>query len=113
MRRLTRRVTRLGGLLVGAVLALAPTALAAETHRVVIERFAFVPAELSIRPGDTVRFVNRDLVPHTATDGEGRWDTGTLSLGASARIAFEAAGTFTYVCIFHPSMRARIRVVPR
>lgn len=112
MRRLTDPRAWPGGILLGAVLALVPAVLSAETHRVVIERFAFVPAELSIRPGDTVRFVNRDLVPHAATDGEGRWDTGTLSLGAAASVTFEAAGTFPYVCIFHPSMRARIRVVP-
>ena len=112
MRRLTQPRAWPGGILLGAALALAPAALAAETHRVVIERFAFVPAELSIRLGDTVEFVNRDLVPHTANDGEGRWDAGTLDRGASARIAFEAAGTFPYVCAFHPNMRARIRVVP-
>ena len=72
-----------------------------------------MPAELSIRPGDTVEFVNRDLVPHTATDAEGRWDAGTIGRGASARVAFEAAGTFPYVCTLHPNMRARIRVVPQ
>lgn len=116
MRHLTPALVRLGGILLGAALSFAPAgavARAAETHRVTIERFAYEPAALWIRPGDTVEFVNRDLAPHTATDGEGRWDTGRLGHRASARIRFDAAGTYDYVCTFHPNMRARIRVVPQ
>ena len=100
-----------GGALLCAVLALVPApALSAETHRVVIEKFAFVPADISIRPGDRVAFLNRDLAPHTATGTDVAWDTGALTRGQSAEIAFESAGTFAYFCAFHPHMKARIRV---
>ena len=37
------------------------------THTVKIEGMAFVPATLEVSVGDTVEWINEDLVPHTAT----------------------------------------------
>jgi len=89
-----------------------PVARAGEKHRVTIEKFAFVPATLTINRGDTVEFVNADPAPHTATGDGAPWDTGELGKGQSARIGFKDAGTFPYRCEFHPHMRAAIVVKP-
>ena len=112
-------IVRLGGAFLcaaGAAASIGPMAAAEErrtTHQVVIERFRFDPATLKIRPGDTVVWVNRDVAPHTATDKKNRWATAQLDRGATARITFERAGSYSYFCQFHPHMRGTIVVVER
>lgn len=106
---------RLGGALLGAVttIAIACSASAAENgavHRVRIERFAFVPSMLTLRPGDTVEWLNSDLVPHTATDRDGQWDTAKLVKDQTFRMTFSAVGIAEYFCAYHPHMRGRIVV---
>lgn len=78
---------------------------------VAIERFAFTPPELEVRRGASVAWINRDLAPHTATAGDGRWDTGTLDQGETRRVTFHKAGRFAYFCRHHPRMRGEIVVM--
>jgi plastocyanin len=85
---------------------------AARLHRVVIEDFAFHPPRLAIRAGDSVEWVNRDLAPHTASAADGGWDSGTLAKQQSYRRGFTAAGSYRYLCAFHPMMRGEIVVAP-
>lgn len=80
------------------------------THEIGIHGFAFVPAELSIAPGDTVVWRNADLAPHTATALSGDWDTGKIAGAGAASMTFEQPGEHRYVCAFHPGMTGRIRV---
>jgi len=47
-------------------------------HDIEIKSFAFNPSVLEVRPGDQIRWVNRDISPHTATAEDGSWDTGEL-----------------------------------
>ena len=70
---------------------------------------SFVPNTVDVKVGDTVTFVDKDEIAHTAT-ADGTFDSGTLRQGG--RFAFKAtqAGTFDYVCIFHPGMTGRISV---
>lgn len=78
-------------------------------HQVEIRDMAFHPAVLELRRGDTVVWINRDIVPHTASaEGSVGWDTGTLSQGDSGRFVAEATGEVGYLCGFHPSMRGRL-----
>lgn len=111
-RHLTRR--QAGGVLLGAagLAMLAPAAIASSRHhRVTIQRFRFEPASLTIRPGDTVEWVNLDIAPHTATaKGERPWDTGRLRRNDTAKLVFPEAGRWSYICAYHPQMRAEIIV---
>lgn len=108
-RRLSARVLFA---LAGAIVP-PPSAGVAEptVHRVLIERFAFVPERLEIRAGDRVEWLNRDLAPHTATAGDRAWDTEGLTKGQAASLAFPAPGTFAYICSYHPHMRGEIVVL--
>jgi plastocyanin len=116
MRGLTPLSRRRFGQGLGASLALASAPHGAAAHdgphvvTVRMSRFAFVPAGLEIRPGDTVVWINEDLAPHTATARDGSWDTGTLETGVSARIAFATPGDFEYFCAFHPHMTGTVSV---
>ncbi len=79
-------------------------------HDVEIRGFAFDPSDLTIRPGDTVRWTNQDFAPHTATADDRSWDTGVIASGESASITFDEADVHPYHCDIHPSMTARISV---
>jgi plastocyanin len=80
------------------------------THTVSIDGSSFSPATLTIRSGDSVVWVNKDIIPHTATSERGRFDSGTLETGKSWTYAAKATGEFPYVCLFHPTMKGTLRV---
>lgn len=80
------------------------------SHQVGIRRSAYDPEIISIKAGDTVVWTNHDIVPHTASDLDIEWDTGSLARGESGSITFEAAGTYEYFCIFHPHMTGKVMV---
>lgn len=82
-------------------------------HRVTIHSFLYDPPASTIVAGDTVLWVNRDIVPHTATDSLRTWDSGEIAPGDSARVVFATAGRFPYSCAYHPSMRASLTVRDR
>lgn len=80
--------------------------------RITIRGFAFVPADLKVRPGATVTVVNEDSVAHTATatDG-GAFDTGEIAGGRSATFtAPDKPGTYSFFCSLHPQMKATLTV---
>lgn len=79
-----------------------------QTHRVSIHSFAFVPATLEVRVGDTVEWINRDFAPHTATARNGDWTTDSIGNDGTGRIVITKPGMYSYYCKFHPSMTAAI-----
>ena len=90
------------------VLAFTP---APKSHTVEIRGMEFHPAELTVSVGDTIVWINRDLVPHTATStATAKWDTGQLSQGQNGRYVATRKGTLRYVCTFHPTMVGKLVV---
>ena len=79
-------------------------------NQVVIENFSFVPATLTIKPGTKVTWVNRDDVPHTATDTDKRFNSKTLDTDDQFSFTFSEAGTYSYYCALHPKMTGQIIV---
>lgn len=83
----------------------------ATNHIVVIKDFSFTPANLSIKAGDTVTWVNEDSAKHSAWDSTNNaFDTGLLSTGQSAALTFASAGSFNYRCRPHGNMRGTITI---
>ena len=75
-------------------------------HIVEIHGMAFHPASLKVSVGDTVIWINRDIVPHTVTGGGRRqWDSGQLQQGDSSRYVPRRAGRAPYICTLHPTMK--------
>jgi plastocyanin len=96
------------------------------------------PKTLTVRPGDSVRFINETIVPHSATFGtlppgdpfaapattntdpaNGVVHTGLYEATESATgglvpvsrvVNFSKAGTYNYACILHPEMTGTIVV---
>ena len=85
-----------------------PTAPTGTSVRMAGTRFE--PSTLTIRAGDTVRWFNDDALPHTVSASDGSWDSGNLAPGASFEHRFEAAGTYPYLCRYHPGMVGAIEV---
>ena len=91
-----------------ALAGVAMPSLAAR-HTVVIEGMQFTPASLTVKRGDTVVWVNKDFVAHTAT-AAGRFDSGTIAANASWSHAARKTGRIDYVCTLHPMMKATLVV---
>ena len=75
-----------------------------------ISEFKFVPEDMTVDAGTTVRWTNADSAPHTATADDGSFDTGNLREGQTGKAALREPGTYTYFCEFHKFMRAKITV---
>jgi plastocyanin len=81
-----------------------------KTHTVIMEDMRFQPEVLTVAPGDTIVWVNKDLVPHTATSEAGGFDSKDIEAGDSWRFTVSAKGDFAYVCTRHPAMTAMLHV---
>ncbi len=81
-------------------------------HTVVIDATRFSPASLTIRPGDSVEWVNKDLIAHTATREASKdgFESGVIAPGKSWRRTFKTTGELAYTCRFHPTMKATLQV---
>ena len=100
-----------GGALFTVGLLPRPRAFTPKRHLVEISAVAFHPEVLEITRGDTVVWVNQDLVPHTATaEAKAGWSSQLLNQGDSARFAPREKGEWRYICKFHPTMHGRVIV---
>lgn len=83
-------------------------------ERVVVEieikGFTFDRDSIQIRPGTTVRWLNKDPVVHTSTSDDGIWGSSGLGPGDVFEYTFEREGTFGYFCTPHPFMKGTIVV---
>lgn len=91
----------------------APVAVAA-AHHVMIENYAYSPATITVRAGDTVTWTNHDEAQHdvVTTSGPSSFRSPLLAKGQSWSYTFSAAGTYSYYCSLHPDMRAKAIAQP-
>jgi plastocyanin len=100
--------------LLGAALTTAalPQTSSNAGHNVSIANFAFTPAQLTVKAGETVTFVNADDETHTATAVDRSFDSGRLDRNARFSHTFTKPGTYPYQCLIHTSMKGTIVVTP-
>jgi plastocyanin len=98
-------------LAMAAVVWIGGTSLAAQrgsakkpaTHTVTIDGAQFTPATLTVKAGDTVVWVNKDILAHTATaEKKGAVDSKVIQPGKSWKFVARTKGEFPYTCAFHP-----------
>ena len=102
-------VAMLFGPLVGALLAFGAIA-AEETNVVTIDNFTFTQPELTVAVGTTVKWVNHDDIPHTATSKTGVFRSKALDTDDKFSFTFATPGSFAYFCALHPHMTGSIVV---
>ncbi len=80
-------------------------------YQVSIKSFAFTPATLTVKRGDTVTFINNDSAPHTVT-ATAFGGAHAMPIGQNYTLDTKnlSAGTYTYHCDYHPSMTGTITV---
>ena len=121
------RHPRIAGLVFGVILATAACSSAAATptpppavapsvpaagavSAVGIANFSFTPATITVAVGTTVTWANADTTGHTVTADDGSFKSDTLAPGATFNHTFATAGTFTYHCAIHSSMKGTVTV---
>jgi plastocyanin len=81
-----------------------------KTYTVTMEGMKFQPQLLTVAVGDTVIWVNKDLVAHTATAPDGTFDSKLIAPDKSWKFTVRKRGDFAYGCTYHPTMRGMLHV---
>lgn len=87
--------------------------LAASVIEVGIQNHQFAPAEIEIKVGGTVKWINKEKrTSHSVLfSGEGSRESERLFPGESWERAFEKPGIYPYICGPHPEMKGVIKVI--
>jgi plastocyanin len=91
------------------VLAATPAAAAPRTYTVVIDKLKFVAVPTGLHKGDSIVWVNRDFLRHSATAPDHSFDV-DLPAGAKVKTVLNKTGTIPFVCRYHPGMRGVLQV---
>jgi plastocyanin len=75
-----------------------------------IDNFSFSPATITVPVGTTVRWTNRDDIPHTVVSDDKSIKSKPLDTDETFTYTFTKPGTYTYFCSIHPKMTAKIVV---
>jgi plastocyanin len=88
------------------------TPAADEPNEVVIDNFAFGPAEFDVAPGTQVVWINRDDEPHTVVSADAKplFQSPPLDTNEKFAFVFKQPGRYPYFCSIHPRMRGVIVV---
>jgi plastocyanin len=100
------------------VLALAAVALAAAagaapkpvTHTVTIDATSYLPKTVTVAVGDSVVWVNKDILVHTVTARDSSFDSQDIQPGKSWTYTVKATGLSAYHCVYHTTMKGTLRV---
>ncbi len=84
----------------------------AVTVSIVIDQVAFRDTSIAAHVGDTIEWINHDVVDHTATAKHGEFDV-ALPAGKKGRVVMKEVGVFEYYCRLHPNMVGKITVEKR
>jgi len=83
----------------------------AETIQVTIDKLVFAPTVVNAKIGDTIEWINKDALVHTATARNGDWDV-NIPANQRGQIQLKKAGAVDYYCKLHPNMTGRLVVAP-
>jgi len=75
-----------------------------------IRDLQFQPANVNLKAGGSITWINADDRDHTVSAVDHSFDSGNLKPGAMYTFHFNKAGSFQYVCSYHPRMRGSVQV---
>ena len=79
-----------------------------KTVVITMKNIAFNPNSVTVKVGQTVKWVNDDSAPHNVTGGP--LHSNTFGNGGSFTYKPTKAGKISYVCTIHPGMTATLNV---
>lgn len=77
---------------------------------VTIDAVTYSPKFTTVHVGETVTWVNKDLVAHTVTAKNGSFDSKEIPPGKSWTFTPKQRGQFDYKCTLHPTMKGTLVV---
>jgi plastocyanin len=91
-----------------------PRATPSGIPEVAVVDYGYAPAQLTVKAGQVVRWVDRGDEGHdvTGTGPGGAWRSGPLAQGEGYQRQFALPGEYPYVCTVHPEMRGFVLVQP-
>jgi plastocyanin len=95
----------------GAATTTTATTIAGQ-YQVVMDSFAFTPAELTVPVGATVTWVNHQGARHDVVAADGSFTSRLFGEGETFSFTFTTPGNYPYVCSIHPGMDGTIIVTP-
>jgi plastocyanin len=87
------------------------TSAHAATIQIVMEKLGYAPAEVQAKVGDTIEWVNNDILAHTATARDGSWNV-VIAPKKTEKQVLQKSGSFDYYCKYHPNMTGKLIVAP-
>ena len=93
-----------------ALMLCAGAAPAADPPAVAIEKFAFAPKEITVTPGTTIVWTNRDETPHTVSASDRSFVSKAMDTDDRYEHTFATEGDFNYFCTLHPFMTGVVHV---
>ena len=75
-----------------------------------VDNFSFSPQTITIKPGTTVIWTNRDDIPHTVVSDDKVFKSKVLDTDEKFTYTFDKAGNFPYFCSVHPKMTGKVIV---
>ena len=75
-----------------------------------ISNFMFDPANITVKAGSIVRWVNGDDVPHRIQFDDEHFSTILLGASQSSSQKFVEPGVYTYISLTHPDMHGTVIV---
>lgn len=75
---------------------------------VTIEQMKYNPENVTVHAGDTVFFINKDIVAHDVTEENKAWASPTLEVGDSWQMVADKSAD--YYCSIHMVMKGKITV---
>lgn len=73
----------------------------------------FSDAELTIKKGDTLVFLNDDNITHNvlSTSAGNEFNLGAIAPGNSTPVTFNKSGDVRVLCAIHPTMKMSVKVI--
>ncbi len=80
-----------------------------DVYTIEIKEMKFQPAELTLKAGDSVVFINNDMVVHDVTEEKNKvWSSGLLAQGQSFKLVVRE--NEDYYCSLHVVMKGKLIV---
>ena len=89
-----------------------PQTASVSDNTITIAKNTFRPANMTVKAGSTVRWVNADDHPHNIAFANKDFSASTFLLGSgqSSSQRFDRPGTYDFSCLIHPQMQGQIVV---
>ncbi|MFA6112675.1 MAG: cupredoxin domain-containing protein [Sphingomonas sp.] len=94
-----------------ALAGTAPAAPAAQSYTITMANMSYGRIPTGLKVGDTITWVNRDTVLHTATARDHSFDL-RIAPGKSAKLTLQKPGNIAFFCTLHVAMRGTLIVAP-